>query len=957
MTQNPSLSQQETDDINPNTSQSFGKVSLRNRLLSLILPTVLGTLTLSGLLGYRFLVREKAQAAIKQQLVDEVALAGETIEQRLIEAVKIPELIATDSDILNAVINSQQIVKQSNLDRLSISQLEQKFATTKLLKPNQKLNDYLRRIVKISGLEVIFYTDRNGFNIAYSNPPSDFVQRDETWWQKGKSETQWLSAPEFDESANIFGFQLVQAIKDPKTGEFLGVIKALLPGSYFDVVANNFSHLKIAKSQVIQIISPQQTNAIQTINAQGLSDNLEIIGGNELTEIALLILNPKSNSQELLKTIQENYSLKDVNVELYSNERNIIVANFTSNNKYYTLMPIANQNLVAVASIDNLELQTAGSEWLPVFVPMGFVVIISLTIIIVFVANKLSQPLVDLATTAEQAAIGDLDVIAQLQGTLETQTLANSFNNLIFQVNKLLKQQQEEAEQAIKTKDLILKINNLQDSQLIIDTVVQEIKDVLSVERVIYYEFDEQWQGKTLVESLAKGYPSTLGETIYTADWIKKYIEQNIEQNSQNQVQVINNIQQANLSEEQLKQLESFAVKASLIAGIFIQGKPAALLVSHQCSNTRYWQPQEISFLEQIANQLSFAMERLEFFKQQKNAELEAKQAQEQLQGRALELLQEVDPLSQGDLTIRAKVTEDEIGTIADSYNATIASLQKLVNQVKTVAKEVETTADNSKNRVEKLAQESVEQAESISQTVGYIQDMNESILSVSERASQAQEIVKQAGQTINVGDDAMNQAVLKINTLQKTVTETEQKVKRLGESSQEISQVLNSISRFAAQTHLLALKASIEAARAGEQGKGFAVIADEVRSLATQSATATADIENFIAKIQLETAEVVEAMSSGTQQVAEGTKLVQQTRHSLDSVTTASNEIRKLVTEIAESAMQQSETSNLVRENIANVAVTAQENSQSATQVSEEIKQLLTVAAKLQTGIDQFKT
>ncbi len=957
MTQNPSLSQQETDDTNPNTSQSFGKVSLRNRLLSLILPTVLGTLTLSGLLGYRFLVREKAQAAIKQQLVYEVALVGETIEQRLIEAVKIPELIATDSDILNAVINSQQIVKQSNLDPLSISQLEQKFATTKLLKPNQKLNDYLRRIVKISGLEVIFYTDRNGFNIAYSNPPSDFVQRDETWWQKGKSETQWLSSPEFDESANTFGFELVQAIKDPKTGEFLGVIKALLPGSYFDVVAKNLSHLKFAKSQVIQIISPQQTNAIQTITYQGLSEQLEIIGGTDIIEIAALLLAPKSNSQELLKTIQENNSLKDVNVELYSRDKNIVVANFTSNNKYYTLMPIANQDLVAVASIDNLELQTAGSEWLPVFVPMGFVVIISLTIIIVFVANKLSQPLVDLATTAEQAAIGDLDVIAQLQGTLETQTLANSFNNLIFQVNKLLKQQQQEAEQARKTKDLILKINNLQDSQLIIDTVVQEIKDVLSVERVIYYDFDEQWQGKTLVESLAKGYPSTLGETIYTADWIQKYIEQNIEQNSQNQVQVINNIQQANLSEEQLKQLEYYAVKASLIAAIFIQGKPTALLIAHQCSNTRSWQPQEISFLEQIANQLSFAMERLEFFKQQKNAELQAKQAKQQLQGRALQLLQEVDPLSQGDLTIRAKVTEDEIGTIADSYNATIASLQKLVNQVKTVAKEVETTADNSKNRVEKLAQESVEQAESMSQTVGYIQDMNESIRSVSERASQAQEIVKQAGQTINLGDDAMNQAVLKINTLQKTVTETEQKVKRLGESSQEISQVLNSISRFAAQTHLLALKASIEAARAGEQGKGFAVIADEVRSLATQSATATADIENFVAKIQLETAEVVEAMSSGTQQVAEGTKLVQQTRHSLDSVTAASNEIRKLVTEIAESAMQQSETSNLVRENIANVAVTAQENSQSATQVSEEIKQLLTVAAKLQTGIDQFKT
>ncbi|MDJ0743236.1 MAG: methyl-accepting chemotaxis protein [Xenococcaceae cyanobacterium MO_167.B27] len=954
MTQNPSLlvTPQEIDAINPNTSPSFRRVSLRNRLLSLILPTVLGTVTLSGFLGYRFLVQEKAQAEIKQQLVDEVALAGETIEQKLVEAVRLTELIAANSDTLNAVINSQQKVKQDKLDRLSISELEEKFATNKLLTPNEQLNKYLQKIVEISGLEEVFYTDRNGFNIAYSEPTSDFVQRDETWWQKGKSETKWLSSPKFDDSANTVGFELAQAITDPKTGEFLGVIKAILPGSYFDVVADNLSHLRIDESQIFQFIAPGDNKVIQTIKYQGLSNNLDLIGGSEITEIAALLIEPQINSQELLKTLQQKNYLKDVNVEFYNAKKNIVVVSFIYQKKYYTLMPIPNQDLVAVASIDKLALQTAGGELLPILFPIALVLIISLTIIIIVVTNKLSQPLVDLATTAEQAAIGNLDVVAKPQGTLETQTLAYSFNNLIFQVNKLIKQQQEEAQQAKKTQDIILKINNLQDSQLIIKTVVQEIRSVLSVERVIYYKFDEQFIGKTQVESLAQGNTSTIGETIYTPNWLQEYIAQN-----SNQVQVINDIRQANLSKEQLQQLQSFGVQASLIIPIFIQGKPIALLVTHQCFRPRNWQPQEISFVEQIANQLGFVLERLEFLEQQKNAEIQAKQAQEQLQWRAIELLQEVDPISQGDLTIRAKVTQDEIGTIADSYNAAIASLQKLVNQVKTVAKDVETTADNSKNIVEKLAQESVEQAESIFQTVAYIQEIDSSIRSVSERASQAQEIVKKAGQTIDIGDHATNQAVLKINILQKTVTETEQKVKRLGESSQEISQVLDSISSFAAQTHLLALKASIEAARAGEQGKGFAVIADEVRSLASQSATATADIENFVAKIQLETTEVVKAMSSGTQQVVEGTELVEQTRQSLDSVTAASNEIQKLVTEIAESALQQLETSNLVSKNIAHVAATAQENSQSATQVSEEIQQLLTVAGKLQTGIDKFKT
>ncbi|MEL7523012.1 MAG: methyl-accepting chemotaxis protein, partial [Cyanobacteria bacterium J06553_1] len=146
-----------------------------------------------------------------------------------------------------------------------------------------------------------------------------------------------------------------------------------------------------------------------------------------------------------------------------------------------------------------------------------------------------------------------------------------------------------------------------------------------------------------------------------------------------------------------------------------------------------------------------------------------------------------------------------------------------------------------------------------------------------------------------------MNRTVAEIKAVQHTVTQTATKAEKLGESSQEISQAVSLIGRFAAQTHLLALKASIEAARAGEQGKGFAVIADEVRSLATQSAEATAEIETLVSKIQLETAEVVDAMHQGATQIASGSEIVQQTRQSLTQVNQVSSEISKLVSSITQ--------------------------------------------------------
>jgi len=340
---------------------------------------------------------------------------------------------------------------------------------------------------------------------------------------------------------------------------------------------------------------------------------------------------------------------------------------------------------------------------------------------------------------------------------------------------------------------------------------------------------------------------------------------------------------------------------------------------------------------------------------QAENAE-QQKLAKEKLQKRALELLIEVEPISSGDLTIRASVTEDEIGTVADSYNATIGSLRKIVTQVQTAAKQVATTTSNSEVSVQELSAEALRQAQEITAALERIQEMSNSIRAVAANAEQAEAAVQQANQTVAAGDAAMNLTVDGILAIRETVAETSKKVKRLGESSQKISKVVNLISTFADRTNLLALNAAIEAANAGEQGRGFAVVAEQVRSLARQSAQATAEIESLVKDIQTETNEVVAAMEAGTEQVVTGTRLVDETRQSLNKITATSDQISSLVEAIASAALAQSQVSESVTQTMSGVAASAQQTSTEATQVSASFKELLAVATELQASAGQFK-
>jgi twitching motility protein PilJ len=289
---------------------------------------------------------------------------------------------------------------------------------------------------------------------------------------------------------------------------------------------------------------------------------------------------------------------------------------------------------------------------------------------------------------------------------------------------------------------------------------------------------------------------------------------------------------------------------------------------------------------------------------------LESEQIKDKNQQAILRLLDDISDLADGDLTVEATVTEDFTGTIADSINFAIAELRSLVENVASSSAKVTGSADATRATSLQLAESAEHQAQEIAGASAAINEMAITIDQVSSNSAESAAVAERSVSIAKNGALLVRNTIDGMDTIREQIQDTAKRIKRLGESSQEIGDIVSLINEIADQTNILALNAAIQAAMAGEAGRGFAVVADEVQRLAERSATATKQIAGLVKTIQTDTNEAVSSMEQTTAEVVKGAELANSAGTALEEIESVSTNLAELIQDISEAAKHQATTS-----------------------------------------------
>ncbi len=321
-----------------------------------------------------------------------------------------------------------------------------------------------------------------------------------------------------------------------------------------------------------------------------------------------------------------------------------------------------------------------------------------------------------------------------------------------------------------------------------------------------------------------------------------------------------------------------------------------------------------------------------------------------------LRLLDELSSLADGDLTVQATVTEDITGAIADSINYAVDALRGLVTTINQSAIHLDSAARQTQALSAHLAKASGAQSKQIASATESAGGMAAATEEVSGNAERAADVARHSVEVAHKGGDAVRRTIDGMNTIRETIQETSKRIKRLGESSQEIGNIVELINDIAEQTNILALNASIQASMAGEAGRGFAVVADEVQRLAERAANATKQIEVLVRTIQTDTNEAVVSMERSTTDVVGGALLAENAGAALEEIEQVSNQIASLVQNISGSSRQQTTAAQNIARNMGVLKEISAQTADSTSATSAAIAKLAELSAGLRKAAAGFR-
>src|SRR6266536_1155690 len=326
------------------------------------------------------------------------------------------------------------------------------------------------------------------------------------------------------------------------------------------------------------------------------------------------------------------------------------------------------------------------------------------------------------------------------------------------------------------------------------------------------------------------------------------------------------------------------------------------------------------------------------------------------LQAQIEKLLQEVSAVGDGDLRVQAEVTPDTLGVLADSFNYMIEELAKVVGRVQATAMQVTNATRRILDRSDELAQASSTQVEQISQTTEAVEALAIFIQNVARNAQLSAEAAQDALHNADTGQQAVRQSIDGMMVIRENVQETSKKIKRLGERSNEIGEIVRIIEDIADQTNLLALNAAIQSAMAGEHGRGFAVVADEIRLLAERSTESTKRIATLVKSIQGDTYEAVVAMEDSTQEVVKGSQLADEAGRSLNSIYSAVERQAQMIESIARAANEQTTVSEAVAVAMGQISEITRQTNIGTQEAAGSVSYLAELSEQLRASVSTFR-
>lgn len=335
---------------------------------------------------------------------------------------------------------------------------------------------------------------------------------------------------------------------------------------------------------------------------------------------------------------------------------------------------------------------------------------------------------------------------------------------------------------------------------------------------------------------------------------------------------------------------------------------------------------------------------------------IQSREERDAIQGDIQILMEEVSEIAQGDLTIQANVNREMTGGIADAINFMISQLRDVVRRVKRATDQVSHSAHDIRSTTEHLSRGSEAQAAQILETSSAIDEMSLSIGQVADNTDESAMVARQARECAHKGTQSVQDTIQGMNRIRDQVQDSAKRIKRLGESSQEIGEIVQLISDIADRTSILALNASIQAAMAGDAGQGFAVVAEEVERLAERSNEATKQIAALIKAIQGETSEAISAMEESTREVVAGSTLAVQAGEALEEIDEVSSRLDELIHSISLATKQQARGAEALSKSMNEISGVTKQTAEGTKQAASAVGGLASLADELRSSVSAFK-